>query len=314
MRIKDLTGQRFGRLVAQRIVSHKPVKWECICDCGNTTIVSSTHLTTGHTLSCGCYGRERTSITNLKDLTGKRFGRLFVINKTPFGHITPKGQELTQYQCICDCGNFCHVLGMNLVTGNTQSCGCYGREQASKAFLNDITGMRFGRLTVIKRAANRGERTYWVCRCDCGTIKEVWSQSLVRGNTKSCGCIKSSAGEALTRDFLDKNGIRYTPEYWFDDLRSNSSRKRPLRFDFALLDQDDNVVCLLEYQGEQHYYEIDRNTDFGKQQREVTDPMKREYCEINGIPLFEIRFDDELEPQLDNAIQFYNKIIHSKVA
>ena len=65
-RAKDLTGQRFGRLV---VVSRaedsftpsgrKIIRWNCECDCGNHKIVDKWHLTSGKTISCGCYRHER---------------------------------------------------------------------------------------------------------------------------------------------------------------------------------------------------------------------------------------------------------------
>ena len=62
----DLTNRRFGRLIATyRGVPPRPGKsipWHCICDCGNKTVVGSTKLTTGHTISCGCAkGRHKHS-------------------------------------------------------------------------------------------------------------------------------------------------------------------------------------------------------------------------------------------------------------
>lgn len=60
--------------------------------------------------------------------------------------------------------------------------------------LIDLTGQRFGRLVVIKRAADRmkpnGKKLImWKCQCDCGNTKEILGQSLRRGLTKSCGCL-----------------------------------------------------------------------------------------------------------------------------
>ena len=54
----ELSGQRFGKLLVlkesnQRINNHE-VLWECLCDCGNKTLVKTNHLISGHTLSCGC--------------------------------------------------------------------------------------------------------------------------------------------------------------------------------------------------------------------------------------------------------------------
>lgn len=58
--------------------------------------------------------------------------------------------------------------------------------------LKDLTGERFGRLTVLRRDTDRIKKNcvYWVCRCDCGAIKSVESMKLKSGRTKSCGCRK----------------------------------------------------------------------------------------------------------------------------
>jgi len=61
----DLTGRRFGKLVALHPVATKTRwgkrKWLCVCDCGNRKEVVGTNLSTGNTQSCGCVGRSRLS-------------------------------------------------------------------------------------------------------------------------------------------------------------------------------------------------------------------------------------------------------------
>lgn len=52
----------------------------------------------------------------------------------------------------------------------------------------DLTGQKFGRLTVVKRAKNKGSCTVWECLCDCGNITAVRAYDLKIGRTKSCGC------------------------------------------------------------------------------------------------------------------------------
>lgn len=55
--------------------------------------------------------------------------------------------------------------------------------------LIDISGMKFGRLTAIKRAeTSRSKQTMWVCVCDCGNVVVCSSKYLRKGNTTSCGC------------------------------------------------------------------------------------------------------------------------------
>ena len=55
----------------------------------------------------------------------------------------------------------------------------------------DLTGQRFGRLTVLRPAENVGTRTAWLCRCDCGRETVVLTSRLRSGHTRSCGCIKN---------------------------------------------------------------------------------------------------------------------------
>lgn len=65
---KDLTGQKFGRLTAIKPMGRRGtyIAWFCQCDCGGKTIVSSGHLRTGHTKSCGClHTLHNESQTNL---------------------------------------------------------------------------------------------------------------------------------------------------------------------------------------------------------------------------------------------------------
>lgn len=52
----------------------------------------------------------------------------------------------------------------------------------------DLTGEKFGKLTVLYRVKNKGTNTAWKCKCDCGTIKIITAKCLVSGNTISCGC------------------------------------------------------------------------------------------------------------------------------
>lgn len=56
----------------------------------------------------------------------------------------------------------------------------------------DLTGRRFGRITVLEYTgeATSSRRSIWRCRCDCGTVFETSSDSLIRGCTRSCGCLR----------------------------------------------------------------------------------------------------------------------------
>ena len=57
--------------------------------------------------------------------------------------------------------------------------------------LIDLTSQTFGKLKVLKRAENRDKRVFWLCKCECGNIKEVSAYNLKSGKIKSCGCLKN---------------------------------------------------------------------------------------------------------------------------
>ena len=69
--------------------------------------------------------------------------------------------------------------------------------------LIDLTGARFGRLTVIGRAENKGNLTRWECICDCGNSTIVYSNNLRRGYTQSCGCYRHER----ENDWIDANRL-----------------------------------------------------------------------------------------------------------
>lgn len=78
----DLTNQRFGRLLVIRESNKKNrIAWECLCDCGNTIIVTTTGLRNKGTKSCGCLRAETSEQTHTIHGGAKKSGRsrLYVI-------------------------------------------------------------------------------------------------------------------------------------------------------------------------------------------------------------------------------------------
>ena len=57
--------------------------------------------------------------------------------------------------------------------------------------MNNLIGKRFGRLTVLRDSKKRQQKSIiWTCICLCGNFVDVRADSLIRKNTKSCGCLK----------------------------------------------------------------------------------------------------------------------------
>lgn len=82
----------------------------------------------------------------------------------------------------------------------------------------ELTGQRYGRLTVLAPAENIGSRTAWLCRCDCGRETVVKTCHLRSGHTKSCGC---QNGEGGPRTAL---GLTYIDGTCVEMIRANTLR------------------------------------------------------------------------------------------
>lgn len=127
-------GEKFERLTIiklERKDSRYRRYYLCKCDCGNTKIVRYDCLTSGNTKSCGCMLKEsaqKNGYKNLKDLTGKKFGRLKVLKLTNIDD----DFYTKYYLCKCDCGKEVVVRGNHLTIGKTKSCGCLKSEVHSK--------------------------------------------------------------------------------------------------------------------------------------------------------------------------------------
>lgn len=80
----------------------------------------------------------------------------------------------------------------------------------NKARRIDLVGVRFGRWLVHEVTPTRGGATYWLCVCDCGTIRPVKGQHLRDGYTESCGCLRAEQNSVK----MTTHGLSRTPEHW----------------------------------------------------------------------------------------------------
>ena len=91
------------------------------------------------------------------------------------------------------------------------------------AKLIDLTGQKFGRLTVIKRAENKGKRVAWLCKCECGNEIVIIGSNLKNGSTKSCGCYKKEMYDSEEFKKIHSDKMK---ELWKDeDFRKMQSNQ-----------------------------------------------------------------------------------------
>lgn len=288
----DLTGQNFGiyEVLEKDLKTTKLKKriyWKCKCiRCNSIRSVRADNLKRNPQSCPKCNGLN---------LTGQVFGKLTAIKRTKIdnhGHY--------YWLCKCDCGNIKEILGSNLALGYTISCGCEQKKRLQPYLfkpgfnLKDLTGQRFGKLTVIKRAPNsRTGQVKWQCECDCGTICDVRACNLLSGSAMSCGCMKSK-GEFLIRQILSENNISFKTEYTFNDLPKR-------RFDVAVFNSDNEILYLIEYDGEQHFSNKRswNRTDEEFQKSIQRDIEKNEYCQNHNIKLLRIPYYDYNKISMD---------------
>ena len=236
----------------------------------------------------------------IKDLTGQRFGKLLVLHLDEEFEKNRNNRQ-RRWICQCDCGVIKSIIGAELTRKNKsqKSCGCESKKRQhnfGKITFKDLTGQHFGELTVLEKiGVNKYKYTIWKCQCNCGNICEITSRELLSGDTISCGCLKNSYREYLIEQFLKKNNIPYKKEYKFSDLID----KFPLRFDFAIFDNNNNLLGLIEHQGEQYF---NKNVNWHTETLEQHDKMKKEYCIKNNIQLFEILYNENLEEKLKEIL------------
>ena len=136
-------------------------------------------------------------MANTKDLTGKKFGMLTVLEG-----LDERENGYRVWLCRCDCGNTVKVNTKQLTRGTAISCGCVQKKGARRgAKPEDLTGQRFGRLVAEYPTDRRNKKgsVFWHCRCDCGNTVEVTADNLLWGDYRSCGCLRAENREKITK-------------------------------------------------------------------------------------------------------------------
>lgn len=232
-----------------------------------------------------------------ENLKGKIFGYL-----EPIYRVKNIGKH-TAWKCKClKCGKYTNVRVDHLKEKRVISCGCYNKEKASYHLKNinkkgknmkDITGLRSGWLIAIepteKRISYGENNSYVVWKCQClnpihknPVFCEATTTALTTKNKTSCGCI-SSKGEARIISLLIENNILFEQQKTFDTCR-NPITNALLKFDFYI----DNKY-LIEFDGKQHYKELNNNWEDLKTIQE-RDNFKNKWCKEHNIPLIRIPY------------------------
>ena len=255
---------------------NKSIVWKCQCKCGNIEEFSTKELRSDGVIQCHQCGTNRKPVTNLtENIIGKKFNHLTVISKTE-----RKSGGKILYKCLCDCGEQKEIFATrtDLQTGHTQSCGCHRK----KYNIGDVINNR----QIIQYIGNKYNdgHYYYKCKCLlCNREYDILANTLIK--TFSCGCQKS-IGEYNIIKILNQHNIKYIKEFSFPQSK--------LRYDFAILDENNDIIRLIEFDGEQHYETGVKNSGwntFQKYQYTLEhDKIKNELSKQNEIPLVRIPY------------------------
>lgn len=110
-----------------------------------------------------------------KELTDQKFGKLIALRENGRDN---HGKVL--WECRCECGEIITVIGEGLTRGNTKGC--------PDCKFENLTGQKFGKLTVLELIERTKGHGKYKCLCECGKETVTISTNLKQGKTKSCGC------------------------------------------------------------------------------------------------------------------------------
>lgn len=280
----DLTGLNFGEWTVLERDNDKKYSspyWKCKCSCGNIKSIRGSALKAGLSKSCGCK-------KNRKDIKGQKFDHLIALEPTE-----QKSYGSIVWKCQCDCGNITYKSVQKLNEKKNLSCGCV----SSCLKKESLIGQQFGKLTVIsldKEKTNNDiyNRSFWICKCECGSIKSISGNNLRTYQTLSCGCLSSQGEEKIAKILVDNN-ILFEKEKTFEDGKYNGSN-RNFRFDFYLPEK--NII--IEYDGKQHFMKASTwEKHLSLEERQQRDKIKNEWCHNHGITIIRIPYT-----HLDNIV------------
>lgn len=254
--------------------SHRIKYFNCRClVCGTIKPVRGTSLISGQSTAC--------SRKCMNDLTGQIFGNWTVISRD--------NSRPRYWNCECKCGTRKSVYGSSLTTGKSKSCGClsiqHTKEKNEENASNHI-GEKYMYLTILDYKL-KGKDYWYICKCDCGNTIEVIGKNLFNGNTSSCGCLNSKANELMDKILTEKN-IPFKREYRFEGCKDTY----PLPFDFALFNNQDELIGLIENNGRLHYSSTGTGWDTPERliHQQKHDYIKRKFAEENKIPFLIIPY------------------------
>ena len=194
------------------------------------------------------------------------------------------GDLLVKYNC----GFATNRSLVNIIKSEYKCPHCikkgYGRD--TKRLTQEIHDVTNGEYKLLSEYKTMNDKVT-ILHNECGNIYEITPHHFLDAGNRcpKCSC---SRGEKCIHDYFKLNKINNISQYEYEELVGVGGL--PLKFDFAILDNENNLVFQLEYDGEFHYLPIKGQACLDKQQEH--DRRKDEYCKLHNIDLLRIPYWD----------------------
>lgn len=281
----DLKNQQIGNILILNETDkrkNKSVVWECKCLlCEKICFFSTKELRSDGIQQCSNCGRNRKPQSNLREnIIGKTFYYLTVNSITDLRDNNGK----ILYNCSCKCGkDNILVNSTDLKKGYKKSCGCKRLKYKNGDIINNRLILNI--YPDIEEKTTKNGSHYYYCKCLLCN-REYLASSASLTICQSCGCLKSK-GELEIIRLLNDNNIKYIYQYFIPGLKRQT-------FDFAILDNNENIFCFIEFDGEQHYSNNIKTTGWNDYKHYLKvkehDLQKDNYAKNNSIPLIRIPY------------------------
>lgn len=189
-------------------------------------------------------------------MVNKKYNMLTVIKKD-----YEKSKKLNKiyYVCKCDCGVIKSIYINDVYNDKTKSCGCNKPKQ-----YKDLKNKKFGKLSVLSYQYTKNKKSYWLCKCDCGSDVIVQGGNLSNGHTETCGCSKFSDGSNINlvkhfRNILINKIKECLVENEYKCCITGSSKRLEVHHTVSFSDLIQNTFDLLNLPILNNIYEYDIN-------------------------------------------------------
>lgn len=304
---------RFGHLTVQKVTDNYIY---LVCDCGKEVnyTIETFKKSRNRVCSSHCNYPKFCSKYFDRQFIGKQINNFVIRGFLKRETFSNKNNYGSYWLCEClKCGSLECYPATEILRGNKKSC-CFG----TKYFDINYIGKQINGVEILDifKVKGSGLGTLWQCKCPyCGDYFISQPTFILDESVCHCGCQSKSKGELVVEKYLNDLNINKDfdifYQYSFSDLLSEKNAR--LRYDFGVVLKSNNQLCLIEYDGPQHY---DINSVIGAKSEEEArrileltkkhDSMKNNYALKNNYPLLRIR-DTKSRKSIENKVYNFLK-------